>query len=122
MSPQVLAVLAAVGAAAFVIYLLRRGVLPERFAALWILVSGLLLLLSVFPAILSWAADFLGIAVPSNLLFFAAAVLLLTVSIQLSYEVGRLDAKTRRLAEEVALLRDRIHEVGEPRRDQNREP
>ena len=43
--------------------------------------------------------------VPANLLFFAASMLLLCVSIQHSYELGRLEERTRTLAEEVALLR-----------------
>jgi hypothetical protein len=52
-----------------------------------------------------------GVAVPANLLFFMSGILLLLVSVQLSYEVSRLEARTRRLAEEVALLRDAVDGV-----------
>lgn len=94
----------------FVLELLRRGILRERFAALWLLVSGGLVLLALVPTILEHAADLLGIEVPSNLLFVAGGFLLLIVSVQLSYEVSLLDARTRRLAEEVALLRFEMDE------------
>jgi hypothetical protein len=43
--------------------------------------------------------------VPANLLFFGASMLLLGVSIHQSYELGRLEERTRTLAEEVGLLR-----------------
>jgi len=89
----------------FVVELLRRDILRERFAFLWLLVSAGLVILAVFPAVLEQAADLVGVAVPSNLLFVAGGFLLLIVSVQLSYEVSLLDARTRRLAEEVALLR-----------------
>ncbi|MFL6135742.1 MAG: hypothetical protein ACJ72A_23260, partial [Nocardioidaceae bacterium] len=39
------------------------------------------------------------------LLFFVASMLLLVVSVQHSSELGRLEERTRTLAEEVALLR-----------------
>jgi hypothetical protein len=93
---------------AFVIELLRRGILRERFAALWLLVSGFLVLAALFPGILTRAAGALGFQVLSNLLFFAAIVFLLLVAIQLSNEVSRLEARTRRLAEDLALLSAQI--------------
>jgi hypothetical protein len=43
--------------------------------------------------------------VPANLLFFVASMLLLAVSVQHSSELGRLEERTRTLAEEVGLLR-----------------
>lgn len=88
----------------FVLELLRRGILRERFAALWLAVCALLAIVAVFPSILRSAADTLGFELPSNLLFFAAIVFLLLVCVQLSYEVSRLESRTRRLAEDLALL------------------
>jgi hypothetical protein len=89
---------------AFVAELLRRGILRERFAALWLVVSGLLVVVALFPALLSAAADVLGFELPANLLFFGSLLFLLLVAVQLSFEVSKLEARTRRLAEDVALL------------------
>ena len=100
-----LGLIAALVTLAFVVELLRRGVLREKFAALWLLVSVSILILAIFPATLNWLADLLGVEVPSNLLFLMGGVLLLLVSVQLSHEVSRVEARTRRLAEEIALLR-----------------
>lgn len=99
----------------FVFYLLRRGVLREKFAVFWLLVAVALIVMAVFPSLVAAAAQLLGVQVPANLLFFLTAVLLLLVSVQLSYEISRLEAKTRRLAEELALLRDAVRDLAEKR-------
>jgi hypothetical protein len=93
--------------------MLRRGILREKFAALWLVVSVGVLVMAAFPRIVSRLAETLGVQVPANLLFFLTAVLLLLVSVQLSYEVSRLEARTRRLAEEVALVREEVRQIQE---------
>lgn len=96
-----------IGAVATLVVLfemLRRQRLREKYALIWAVVALGTVVLAVFPAVLTWAADLLGVQVPANLLFFAASMLLLVISVQLSYEIGRLEDRTRTLAEEVALL------------------
>ncbi len=104
MNANWLGLVAAVVLLGAVLELLRRGILRERFAALWLGVGGLLVVVAVFPGLLRAAARTLGFEIPSNLLFFAAIMFLLIVTVQLSYEVSRLEARTRRLAEDLALL------------------
>jgi len=53
----------------------------------------------------------LGFQLPSNLLFFVSILFLLLVAVQLSFEVSRLEARTRRLAEEVALLAEQVRQI-----------
>jgi hypothetical protein len=111
--PSLLGLGAAVLTTLFVFEMLRRGILREKFAALWLVVSVGVLVMAAFPRIVSWLAETLGVQVPANLLFFLTAVLLLLVSVQLSYEVSRLEARTRRLAEEVALVREEVRQIQE---------
>lgn len=111
MSPNWLGLAAVAALVLFVAELLRRGILRERFAVLWLLVSAVLVVFAVFPGLLVRSADALGFELPSNLLFFSAIVFLLLVSVQLSFEVSQLEARIRRLAEEIALLRS---DVGHP--------
>ena len=92
----------------FVFDLLRRGVLKEKYAALWLLVAGVGLIFAVVPGLLDWLGSALGIGAPVNLLFFVMGVVLVLVSVQLSYELSRHEARIRRLAEEVALLKERV--------------
>ena len=88
--------------------LMRRRRLREKYAVFWVVVALVTLVIAVFPATLTTAADLVGVKVPANLLFFGASMLLLGVSIHQSYELGRLEERTRTLAEEVGLLRMEI--------------
>ncbi len=111
MTATFLAVGASILTFIFVFVLLRRGVLREKYAVLWLLVSGVAFLFAVIPGALRWVSDLLGIETPSNLLFFITVVLLVLVSVQLSYELSRHEMRIRRLAEEVALLNDEVREL-----------
>ncbi len=109
---NVLGLVLAISITVFIVELLRRRILREKYAVLWLFVCAGLLVFSIFPGLLTRLADLLGFEVPANLLFVISVVLLLVVSIQLSYEVSRVEARTRRLAEEVAILHKRIDDLG----------
>lgn len=85
--------------------LMRRHRLREKYAVFWAMVAAVTLLVAMVPEILFWASDLIGIEVPANLLFFVASMVLFGVSIQHSTELGRLEERSRTLAEEIALLR-----------------
>ncbi|MDX6301109.1 MAG: hypothetical protein QOF53_2323 [Nocardioidaceae bacterium] len=97
--------------------MMRRHRLREKYAVFWALIAVLTLLVAAVPQLLTWAASLVGVTVPANLLFFAASMLLLAVSVQHSSELGSLEEKTRTLAEEVALLRMelRLQQEGDAR-------
>jgi hypothetical protein len=92
--------------------MLRRHRLREKYALIWFVIALCAVVVAVFPGLLSWATDLLGLNLPSNLLFFLASVVLLMLSLQHSYELGRLEERTRTLAEEVGLLRLEVQRAG----------
>ena len=85
--------------------MMRRQRLREKYAVLWVIVALATLTVTVFPGVLYWGADLLGVSVPANLLFFLGSMFLMLVSIHHSQELSRLEDRTQTLAEEVALLR-----------------
>jgi len=97
--------------------MLRRHQLREKYAVFWAIVAVATLVVAVFPGLLARASELLGVAVPSNLLFFVASMVLFVVSVQHSSELGKLEERSRTLAEEVALLRlqvSSLHADSEP--------
>ena len=101
----VLGILGSVVTLTLLFEMMRRHRLREKYAVFWAVVAVFTLVVAAFPALLTWAAALVGVAVPANLLFFVASMLLLVVSVQHSSELGRLEDRTRTLAEEVGLLR-----------------
>lgn len=112
MSASILGAVAALLVFIFIIILLRRGLLKEKYAVLWLLFAVVTFIFAIVPGALRSVSDFLGVEIPSNLIFFATLLLLVLVSIQMNYELSRHEARIRRLAEEVALLRRTRSEEG----------
>lgn len=111
MTTYVVAVMCSVAVLVFIVELLRRRQLREKYAALWLLLGTAMLVLVVFPGVLTNLAVLVGVTVPVNLLFFIALLTLLAVAVHLSWELSRVEEETRSLAEEVALLRFEIEQV-----------
>lgn len=88
--------------------MLRRGKLRERHTLWWLFAGILGLIAGVFPSLLEMLAKLLGIEIPLNLVFFLGVVVLFLVCLQQSSELTRLEERTRVLAEESALLNDRL--------------
>ena len=102
-----------------VITLLRRRRLRERHAVWWLFAGTLALVAGIFPDALTGVSRFLGIGLPVNLLFFTSIAILFLVSLQASSELTALEAKTRVLAERIALLEMRSNEASEPKPGQH---
>jgi hypothetical protein len=102
-----------------IVEMMRRHRLREKYAVIWFLVAAGVLALAIFPGLLNGTAKLVGVAVPANLLFFMGSLVLLVLTLQHSYELGRLEEKTRTLAEEIALLRLELTEH-RPRADEER--
>jgi hypothetical protein len=94
-----------------VIEMMRRRRLRERHAIWWLIAGLLALIVGVFPSTLAWAAAVVGVAVPTNLIFFVSVAILFLVCIQNSSELTRLEAQTRLLAERSTLLELRIEQL-----------
>ena len=105
---QIVAV--AVTALIFVVILelVRRRRLVERYALLWMLTSVGLLVLAIWTDLLGWAADQVGIEVPSNFLFLAAFGVVFVLLLHFSVATSRLSDETKMLAQEVARLDEEL--------------
>jgi len=117
--PQIVSLVAALGIMVMLFELLRRHRLREKYAVIWAVLSLGSIVVALFPRILYSASSALGLSVPSNLLFFVSIFVLLGLTLQLSYELGRTEERVRTLAEEIALLRLQVEQsrAGESSRD-----
>jgi hypothetical protein len=101
---RIAAVVATVIMFGVVLELVRRRRLAERYALVWMLVSGTLLVLAIWTELLNVAADALGIEVPANFLFIAAIGVAFLLLLHFSVITTRLSEETKILAQEVSRL------------------
>lgn len=89
----------------FIVRMVRRNQLPSRYALLWLSIGALLALLATFPGLVDRASSWLGIAYAPGTFFLGAITLLFLIVVHFSWELSRLEARTRSLAQELAVLR-----------------
>lgn len=87
--------------------LVRRRQLREKYALLWIVVGCGGIVLAVGRRIIDRLATAVGIEYGASAVFLGAILFLLLVCMHLSWEVSRLEERTRTLAGELALMQAR---------------
>jgi hypothetical protein len=98
-----------------VVELIRRGRLKERYSLIWLFAGTVLLVLSSSRALLEFVSHQLGIYYPPSFLFLLAFLFLLLITLHFSVVISGLSEKNKRLAQEIALLRQELLERTAPR-------
>jgi hypothetical protein len=112
---HVLIIVLAAAVIAFIIHLVRSGRLRAKYSVLWLTIGLGLAVLAIFPDLLVWISDLFGISyAPATFMLLALSFLMVLV-LHFSWELSRLEDRTRSLAEEHALLRGEIEERFGPR-------
>jgi hypothetical protein len=114
-------ILAAVIALAFmgmILELIRRDRLQERFSVVWFIAGLGMLAGAIFPGLLGFVADAMGVRDTNVALFSIILLLLLGLALNFSVIMSRQAAQITRLAQERALEKAREQANGStPRRD-----
>ncbi len=94
---------------AFVLGKIRNSQLKTSDAVFWFLFAGCLVVISIFPQIVYWAAALVGIQSPANLVFLLVFIILIVKLLLSSVETAQLKSKLNTLVEYEA-LRDTANE------------
>jgi len=95
----------------WVVYLVRSQRLSLRDSLLWLLSTATVLVFALFPGLLQSLAQAIAVQVPSNALFALAIVYLTLNVLSLTIVLANASTRTRRLAQECALLRAEVEEL-----------
>ncbi|HJC54636.1 MAG TPA: DUF2304 domain-containing protein [Candidatus Gemmiger stercoravium] len=99
-----------VGSLITAVYVLRRvrhAKIQIEDTIFWLLFSGVLLVLAIFPGIAYWASRLLGFQSPINFVYIVVIFLLLVKQFLLSIRISQLDSRLRILTEQVALNQEK---------------
>ena len=102
---QVIAVIFSVSLLIGIVDLIRRGMIKEQYALLWLASAVILLILSVWRGLLDKIALAMGIAYPPSFLFLVAFLFLLLIVLHFSVIISDFSEKNKRLSQEVAILK-----------------
>lgn len=105
---QVLCVLLTLAFLTFIVRMVRSRRLRAKYSFLWLLVGAVILTFSLVPDLMERVALGVGILYPPALLFLGAIMLLLFIAVHFSWELSRIEERSRTLTEELALAIERI--------------
>ncbi len=94
-----------------VVELIRRGKLKERYALLWLFAGIVLIIFSTSRYLLELISRALGIFYPPSFLFLLAFFFLLLITLHFSVVISGLSEKNKKLAQELAMLRQDLKDA-----------
>lgn len=94
-----------------ILRLLRKGALELRYSILWFLTGVILLLLGIFPGIMTWVAKILGIYDVTNGLFAIALFFILLMLLSLTSIVSKLSKQNKEVSQRNAILEKKVREL-----------
>ena len=97
----------------------RKHGLNLKYFLLWLVMGVAILLLILFPQILTFLADLFGVQSEMNALLSAMVFFMLLLEISLTAICSRLNARLTRVIQQTALLESRIRELEEKREKEN---
>jgi len=92
--------------------LIFSGRLREEYAIVWVFCTVTLILFSLWRNSLEVLANLLGVSYAPSLLFLGALFAIIVFLVHLSVVATRLQRENKILAQEIALLRDRVEAGG----------
>ena len=107
---HVLVIVLSAAVIAFIVVLVRSRQLRAKYSVLWFSIGIGLAILAIFPGLLVDVSDLFGIEYPPATFMLLALSFLLVLVLHFSWELSRLEDRTRTLAEEHALLRQELEE------------
>ena len=109
----VFVILVAEAIAATVLTYVRKWRLREEYSLLWLLLAAVMVLLATFEGITVWIAARLDVVYAPSIIFFIALAFVAAMLFHYSLEISRLSDQSRRLAQELSLLRACIERAGQ---------
>lgn len=97
----------------FIFSRVRKKKLSEKESIIWVLISILILILSIFPTIADNFALFIGVAYGPSFLFLTSILGLYILLLRKEEQMTDLNSKIKELAQKNAILEQRINKMSE---------
>lgn len=101
---RILLIVGSIVTLAFILQRVRSSKVQIKDSVFWIIFAFVMLIISIFPQITSWASRVLGIQSPINFVYLFIIFTLLIRLFSTSIRISQQDAKINMLAQKIALM------------------
>lgn len=117
---RVLLIIGAVVLLAFMIKRIRQSKLKIEYTIFWIGFSAVLVLMGLFPGIVSWIAHALGFISAVNMVFLVVIFILIVKLFFNTLQISALENKVDSLAQQIAIDRKIDNDIREEEKKDNK--
>lgn len=107
---QILLMVCMIFAMIYIVNLVRKKRMDFRYALGWLFIMLCISILTIWPVLLVKLSSLLGIASPTNMLFFFGFSFAVMVIFSLSMTISHLSDKVKKLSQEIAIIRKDMYE------------
>ena len=104
---RIASLIVSAGLLVFILELVRRKRLKEKYSLLWLLMGISLMAMVLWPALADFLKNIFGILAAANMVLLASVVFIVLLCIHFSVRISSLSEQTRILAQELAMLKAR---------------
>lgn len=102
---RILMILGAVFLMVFMIKKIRQAKVKIEYTVFWIIFSGILVLMGIFPQLFYWVSELLGFQAPINMIYLVIIFVLIVKLFLISVQIFQLENKVDSLTQQVAIDR-----------------
>ena len=102
---RILMILGAVFLMVFIIKKIRQAKVKIEYTVFWIIFSGILVLMGIFPQLFYWVSELLGFQAPINMIYLVIIFVLIVKLFLISVQISQLENKVDSLTQQVAIDR-----------------
>ncbi len=94
-----------------ILYLIRGKKIREEYSLIWLLFGLVFIVLSIWREGLDWISKLLGVAYPPTAIFLIFFMAIFLIMIQFSLIISRLSRNNSKLAQDQALLKQKLEDL-----------
>ena len=91
----------------FILNLVRKNKLDEKYSILWLFLSIAILMLSIFPIIIETVSKWFGVYYPPSLLLLIAIIVIGAYIVHITLVITKQNKMIIKLTQELALLKSK---------------
>lgn len=95
-----------------IVYMIKKRSLDLKYALSWLLALVFVLVLDLFPVLLTKLSTALGVWAPVNMIFFLGFCFSLLIIFTLTVMLSRMAERVRKLAQAVAMNEEKLDRMG----------
>lgn len=104
----------------FIINLVRKDKLDEKYSILWLFASFVILIVSIFPRLITIVANKFNVYYPPSLMFLFAIIILGAYIVHISIVITRQNKMIVKLTQELGILKEKVEKKEEEQKQKRK--